>query len=93
MRVEVIYTGQLARAAGSKMETWNLPEGATLGQLVVELAAAHGGEFSELLLDAEGHPRPSTLVVLGDTQAPADWPSLPASSELPILLMTPIAGG
>jgi molybdopterin converting factor small subunit len=93
VRVQVHYTGQLSRAAGVKEQIWEAPPGGTIGELVVALAREHGGEFAGMLLDSQGSPRSSTLVVLDGEQAPAGWATFPLGSTAQVVLMTPIAGG
>jgi len=93
MRVNVQYTGQLALAAGVKGEPWEAGEDTTWGQVVCSLAQSRGGEFADLLLDVQGRPRPSLLVVLDGNQAAAGWANLPVHDVRTVLLMTPIAGG
>ena len=93
MRVTVHYTGQLALAAGVKGENWEAGEDITWGQVVTSLAQKRGGEFADFLLDAQGCPRNSLLLVLDGDQAPSGWANLPVSDVRTVVLMTPIAGG
>lgn len=90
--VRLIYTGQLAHAAGVSAEEIDPPAGASLEALVAQLADQRGGQFRDLLLDDAGALRPSILLAADGAQIPRGAPvDLAAARE--ILVMTPIAGG
>ncbi|RFC42342.1 MAG: Molybdopterin converting factor, small subunit [Verrucomicrobia bacterium] len=93
LRIRVSFTGQLARAAGVKEQTWEAPEGTTPADLVVALARERGGEFAALLLNAEGQPRPTTLWVVNGEQVASEPGGRPLEDKAEVVLMTPIAGG
>jgi molybdopterin converting factor small subunit len=96
MEVTVHFTGQLAQAAGRKTQTWEGPPEATVGDLISALAgqgAAGDRSVAELLLDAQGQPRASLLVVIDGEQAAPGWTGLSVSGVRTVTLMTPIAGG
>ena len=96
MEVTVHFTGQLAQAAGRKAQTWDGPSGATVGDLISALAgqgAAGDRSVSELLLDPQGRPQASLLVVIDGEQAAPGWTGLCLSGVRTVTLMTPIAGG
>jgi hypothetical protein len=94
MRLTIQFTGQLAQAAGVRKQVWEGEAGATLGQVISNLAAAKPSTlFSQLLIDDCGRPRPSLLVVLDGLQAPPGWESHGIDGLQSVTLMTPIAGG
>jgi molybdopterin converting factor small subunit len=96
MEVTVHFTGQLAQATGRKAQTWEGPPEATVGDLISSLAghgAAADRSVAELLLDPQGQPRASLLVVIDGEQAAPGWPGLSVSGVRTVTLMTPIAGG
>ncbi len=94
MKLRVQYTAQLRTAAGRPEEEVDLPEGSTLASLLAHLARRLDEGAATHLLAAEGHIRPSLLIVINATVIPADA----ANSTMlrpgdVVLLLPPIAGG
>ncbi|MBU6300879.1 MAG: MoaD/ThiS family protein [Verrucomicrobia bacterium] len=93
LRIQMHFTGQLARAAGERERVLEVPDGSTLGDLILALARGEGGEFASLLLDAGGRPRSTTLRVVDGQQIPPGADGLALEDGAEVMLMTPIAGG
>ncbi len=93
MQIEVEYVAQMRSAAGGvTRETVTLAPGATVRDLVAELATRHGDRLAGLLLAEDGEPRSSTLVFVGEEQV--DWecpPKLADSAK--VTFLAPLAGG
>jgi molybdopterin converting factor small subunit len=87
MRVEVQYLAQIKRALGRPSETVELPPGATVGDLLRNLAAQHA---TTLLVDEAGQPNRSLLLFLDDR--PTDAKS-PLSDGSVLTILAPMAGG
>lgn len=93
MKVLVQYTAQLRAAIGRSEEYVDLPDAATLRDLLVQLAAACEAAGSHLVTEA-GEPRPSLLVVLNNIATPAGGAaSIALRAGDTVTLLTPIAGG
>ena len=92
MRIAITYMAQMKAAAGTSSETVELGDGSTLGDLTAHLAAAHGHEFSRLLLTGEGVPRDTILIFAGDEHIEWD-PARPLRDGEEVTILSPIAGG
>lgn len=89
MNVTVRYHSQLRQQAGAASEAVQVPEGAT----VLDLLRAIAGQRADLslhLLDEGRSKRPSLLVFVNERQV-EDKHALRDGDE--VILMTPIAGG
>lgn len=92
MTVQLEYTAQLKRAAGTAREEIAVQEPATLSAVLANAAARHGEDFRRLLLTADGGPQPSLLLFVADAQVPAgDDPEIRPGDV--VTIMSPISGG
>ncbi|MEX0704821.1 MAG: MoaD/ThiS family protein [Planctomycetales bacterium] len=92
MHVTLEYAAQIKRAAGVASETFDLPEGGTVHDLLRRAAEAHGDGLRRLLFDAEGRMHPSLLVFVGDVQVRgSDAATLSPGDRITVL--PPISGG
>ncbi len=69
MRTHVQYFGQLKRAAGCSEETFELPEGSVLGDLVQALVSRHGPPVQTMLLTGDGALRAEAAVLINGRNA------------------------
>lgn len=94
MELRVEYTGQLRWAIGRSEERVELPEGATVSELLVHLGEQCGEQVRFHLLNHSGHMQLSLLVAVNGTGLGAGQA---ASTVLQhndtIVLLPPIAGG
>ena len=93
MEITIQYTGQLAGITGETDEIYELKDGSALHELVVQLCEKHGAKYADLLVNADGDLRPSTLVILDGEQADGDRAAASLDGVKTVMLMTPIAGG
>ncbi len=91
MRIGVRYMAQLKLAAGVAAEQVELPEPATVADLVALIAGRRDDKLRGLLLDADGRPQPTLLFFVGDAQADA-WQTALRDGDV-VTLLSPIAGG
>jgi MoaD family protein len=94
MKLRVHYMAQLRDALGRTEEDVEMPEGSTLAELLVRLAAGRDREVERHLITDAGQPRPSLLVVVND--APVSPREAVATALRPgdvVTLLPPIAGG
>ena len=92
MKVETRYWGQIKKAAGCGAETIDVDDRTSLADLVRELASRHGDDFRRLVVDDEGAPRSSLLIVVDDEQVRWDTPP-PLRDGVQVSFLSPIAGG
>ena len=92
MNVRVQFETQLKRAAGRAEETLDVPDSATVAEVVRTAAQRHGGSVASILLDPDQNVRPSVLIFLGDEQVGGDDPR-PLTEGTTLTLMSPISGG
>jgi molybdopterin converting factor small subunit len=92
MRVTVRYAAQAREAAGTAEEQLELEGAGTVGQLVAQVARAHGDPLRRFLVRDDGAPHPSVLVVVGDEQVRVDDPRPLRDGDV-VSLWTPISGG
>jgi molybdopterin converting factor small subunit len=88
MSVTVRYAGQAREAAGTASET----AAATSIAALLQEVAGRRDALRALLLRADGSPRPSLLIVVGDEQVRVDDPRVLREEDV-VTVMTPIAGG
>jgi molybdopterin converting factor small subunit len=93
MKVDVVYTGQLASIAGVAGETIEVGDGGTLGDLVKAAVESRGKEFSALLCDESGGIRATILVAIDGAQATGDREARSMGSVREVMFMAPVAGG
>jgi molybdopterin converting factor small subunit len=94
MRIRVQYTAQLRTVIGQAEEELEFAAGASLAEVIVQLASECRREAASLLLTPRGELQPSLLLALNRTAiSPADAKATPLSCGDVLMLMPPIAGG
>ncbi|HUY88163.1 MAG TPA: MoaD/ThiS family protein [Pirellulales bacterium] len=94
MNVSVEFTGQLRTAMGHANDWVELPEGATVAMLLVQLGQRCGEAARTHLLNASKQPQPSLLVAINGTAFPSRQAASTVLSEGDtVVLLPPIAGG
>ncbi len=92
--LRVQYLAQLRTARGVAEESCQLPEGATLEQLLVQLASTHGAEVAKHLHTSAGVVQPSLMIAVNGVAVPTrQSPQTMLRSGDIVTLMPPIAGG
>ena len=92
MILHVEYLAQLRDAAGREREEVSFEADPSLTDLLGEIAGRHGDAMRQLLFDAEGRPRASTLAFANGRHLPVGEAStLPDGTE--VVLTTPVSGG
>jgi molybdopterin converting factor small subunit len=89
--VTVRYRAQLRQAVGVAVEHIELDRPCAAVELVTQVAERHGPPLRDLLLAADGRPRPTVLLFVGDEQIGPGSPPLRDGDEVTIL--SPMAGG
>ena len=92
MNVTVEFATQIRRAAGTASSVVEVADGASVGDVLRTVAAQHGDTVGRLLLDDDGHVRPSVLAFAGDRQI-RDASSTAVADGDVLTIMTPISGG
>jgi molybdopterin converting factor small subunit len=92
MQVTVEYTAQIKRAAGLARETLDISDGATLTQLITQIAADRSEALQRMLVTGEGVPQPTLLVFVRDEQMRLD-DSTPLADGDVVTFLSPISGG
>ncbi|MGF1578485.1 MAG: MoaD/ThiS family protein [Gemmataceae bacterium] len=91
MLVNVGYMAQIKVAAGTGEEQIELPESASVADLVQAITDRHKG-LKNLLLDEQGLLRPTILVFINDAQADDGMRTTLKDSD-DVSFLSPIAGG
>lgn len=92
MQVTVEYTAQIKRAAGTARESIDIADGATLSQLIVQLAADRDESLQRMLLTSDGSPQPTLLVFIRDEQWRLDDATPLVEGDV-VTFLSPISGG
>jgi molybdopterin converting factor small subunit len=92
VKITVRFSAQLRAAAGEAARTVEATEGATVQEVIQEIAELYGNGFRSLLLDSEAVLQPSVLVFADGEQVLWDSPA-PLRSDQTLIITTPIAGG
>lgn len=90
--IHVRYVAQLRQAAGCHEERVAVTAPLTLTDLLRKLAADHGEPLRGFLLQADGSPRSTLLVAIGDRQCPSGESPLIERGTV-VTLMAPMSGG
>lgn len=88
MTVRAAFLAQLRAAAGAPTLSADLPDGATLADLVAALSSSHPRLGA--LLSRNGAMQPTVLAFVDDEQI---LPSFRLREGVEVLFLTPIAGG
>ena len=67
LSVEITYTGLIRNVVGQRRENVDIPDGATLGQLLEEVVRRHGPEARRFLFDGKTALLPNAMVVVNGT--------------------------
>lgn len=92
MLIDVEYSAQLKRAAGTGRETIELESPAMLRDLVLLIAERHGDALKPMLLDGNADLHPSILVFVNDEQC-RDVADRELQSNDTVAFLPPISGG
>jgi molybdopterin converting factor small subunit len=92
MRIHVRYTAQVRAAAGRNEETLDLPQAASVEDLLRSVGARHGEAMQRLVLRPDQTPQPSLLLFVNDLQWRPSEPSALSEGDQ-VAIMSPIAGG
>ncbi len=90
--LQVHYSGQLALASSAAEETVDLAEGATVQEVVAQVAERHGDGFKKLIFQEDGHIE-RTLFIALDGEQVTDLTTPLTAHHRELMLMPPIAGG
>lgn len=94
MHVRVEFTGQLRTVIGQANDRVDLPEGATVAMLLVQLGQRCGEDARPHLLNESRQVRPSLLVAINGDAFPARQAAAIVLREGDaVVLLPPIAGG
>lgn len=94
MKLYVQYMAQLRTAIGRSEDEVELPDGSSLAQLLVCLAARGGRDVEPHLITETGKTRPSLLVVVNETAVSARHAATTVLQPGDkVTLLPPIAGG
>jgi molybdopterin converting factor small subunit len=92
MIIDVHYTTQLRAALGQAQQRVTIDDGATLDQLLQQLADDQPEVFSRLVLDAQGQLLPNIILCVDDQQVTAaDRHVLHDGAQ--VTLLSAISGG
>lgn len=91
--ISVRLLGPLARLAGRRETTCDVPDGATVRDVLMALAARHGPELASALLRAPGEPHTHVRVFVDGADADPDEPILARAPEVTVLVMPIFEGG
>jgi molybdopterin converting factor small subunit len=64
VRVKVLFFGLIRRHVGGKNEEVELPEGATVGDLIATLTREHGPEFRDNLINSDGTVKAEVFITV-----------------------------
>jgi MoaD family protein len=92
MRVVIHYLAQVKQAAGAASETVEIDSGATVQELVRQLADRQGDSLRRLLFDSSNQLSASILLFAGDEQV--RWETTrPLTDGDELSILAPMAGG
>jgi molybdopterin converting factor small subunit len=92
MKVTVEYAAQVKKAAGIASEDVEVSEQTTAQDVVRQVARAHGGGLSDLILNGDGNLHPSILLFVGDDQITWDLPASLVDRDV-VTILSPVSGG
>ncbi len=93
MPVTVEYAAQIKRVAGVAHDIIELAEPCTVAEIARRVAANHGDQLADILLDDNQQPRPSILVFLGENQVHWDDDKTLVQDGQTVTLLSPVSGG
>lgn len=92
MQVTVQYSAQIQRAAGAAEKTVGMHDGATLSELVQQLAEGGHEPLRRLLVTRDGVPQPTLLLFVRDEQRRLDDATPLVDGDV-VTFLSPISGG
>ncbi len=92
MRITLYFMGQTRDAAGCERAAVEVAPPCTARDVLRAVAEQHGGALRGFLLDPDGQPRRSVLLVLRQRQVSVDGPELLDDGDC-LTVLSPIAGG
>ena len=92
MIINIKYTAQLKKAAGTGEEKVEITATDNLEQLLHILAQRHEQSFSNFLFDEQGRFKNSTVLVLNGRQVRLD-DEITLGENDQLIILSPIAGG
>lgn len=92
MQIKLQYAAQIKAAVGRSQELVDVPDAATLQQVVRAAADRHGEGLRRLLLRPDGSVRRAVLLFLGDECVSIDQPIELKEGDT-LTIMSPISGG
>ena len=92
MNVDVYYTTQLRAAHGRSQQRVTIDSGATLGQLLRQLAQAHPAVFATHVFDAQGQVLPGVMLCVGDEHV-TEPDSHVLQEDATVTILSAISGG
>ncbi len=93
MPVTVEYAAQIKRVAGVAHDIIELAKPCTVAEIARQVAANHGDQLADILLDDNQQPRPSILVFLGQNQVRWDDDKTLVQDGQTVTLLSPVSGG
>ncbi len=90
--LNIEYTAQLRRAAGTAGETIELAAAGTVLEVARLVAERHGEELRRMLLDSDGRLQRSVLVFVDDEQISPDTSAALREGQT-VTFAAPISGG
>ncbi len=92
MNITVEYTAQIKRAAGTARESVEVPDGATVADVLRQAADGRDDSFRRHVLTGDSTPQPTLLIFVADEQVRADSAE-PLADGTTVTLLAPISGG
>ena len=92
MRIKIEYSAQLKKSVGAASEELEAADGATVNEVIRQIAGREGGEVASFLLGEDGVLNASILLCVNDEQVFWSDERVLAEGDV-VSLTTPIAGG
>lgn len=92
MQVHVHFTAQLRAALDRSQQTFALPAGSTLADLLRELANAYPDACEKFVLRNDGQLQPNMILCVDDTQV-TQFPQFELHDGASVTLLSAISGG
>jgi len=93
MSVTVEYAAQIKQVAGVAHHIIELAKPCTVAEIARQVAANHGEQLADILLDDNQQPRSSILVFVGENQIHWDDDKTLVQDGQTVTLLSPVSGG